>query len=487
MNKDKIKNMECQVIQVINNMYFMLAILVISIIILTVSLLEKEYNGAFIGISVFFLYSTIYAFANRRKSFLLLIMNLMLFTFVLSRPTIAILKGLEWWNFPNIDKALIAIFITEVFLLVGAKIADKIIKKSKKTNAKKKETKQYISTILLVLVLVTAVVNLCTGMIDYINMKDLDYASVYTKQSPTSNIIIRILNAMFSGSVYAYLATMPKKKNSIIVLLIYSILAIPSFLLGSRNVLVSRILLAVIYVVIRDIIEHGNEVWITKKIKIIAIALVPIVIAFLGAYNYIRDDKEVPDDNLILDFFYKQGTTFDTICQGFAKENELKNQPNVISYSFGDIIDYAIHNSISQKIFHTSDLGNGNNLMKVTQSNSLAHRLSYLMLSEESYLEGHGRGTSYIIETYMDAGMIWLAIYSTIIGMYLEGIIEMFKTRKFLGKYIILTSLSQIFLLPRYSASGFFTFLITPQFWVIPVILFIITEVVEKRNKECKE
>ena len=84
---------------------------------------------------------------------------------------------------------------------------------------------------------------------------------------------------------------------------------------------------------------------------------------------------------------------------------------------------------------------------------------------KEEYLEGHGRGSSYLIETWMDFGYIGVFIFSIIIGMILIYMVYGFGKRVLLST-IILVGLQNIFFIPRAEATGWLTFLIYLQFWV---------------------
>ncbi len=302
------------------------------------------------------------------------------------------------------------------------------------------------------------------------------------------NIIIRVISSIYEYMTILVLVMFPRKKETVIILGLYISSSIPSFLLGSRNEIVLKSIFAIVYYAFRNYYYANGEKWIKKYHKIMGLILVPIFIIGLGAYNYIRDDKAVENSspiNMFVDFFYKQGTTFDTICQGFENEKLLKNQKHVISYTFGDFIDYILHSTISQKIFKTDSLGTGNSIKMATESNSMAHHLSYIVLGD-TYLQGHGRGTSFLIELYMDFGIIGVIIYSIILGILLIVILKLCGNKKILIRYIAFTVLANIWTLPRYSATGFLSFIITPQFWIVIIMLYVIECISKKigRNGE---
>lgn len=482
-------------------------IIVLGILILffVLSISNQKYNIILTIILLIWIYNILYSIINLKKRFLYLIMNLMLFTFVLSRPTLNLIRGNSVWYFSDIviQKTLLSIGIAEIFLAIGNYIAEgKLIIKIQeyvkrifsfrqdKRAPKIENENYYINNVLIVLLVISGTANIFMSILNYINMKNQDYALIYTSGVQKFPFVLRNIAAIFPFSITAFLSTMPNKKKTTITLIAYCISNIPLFLLGNRSGLVLSILFSIVYIIIRYFIEKKDTKWITKRKVITVLIMIPIFIVLLGAYNYIREDKEVKTKSpisLIADFFYKQGTTFDTICQGFKYESKLKNDYNIISYSLGDILDYLMHSTISQKMFNTDSLGTGNNMNMIKESNSMAHHLSYLVLGEETYLKGHGRGTSYIIETYMDGGYFLLAIYSLILGYYLTNIIGIIEKQDKLVNYIILTTLLEIFLLPRYSASGFFSFIVEPQFWVIPIIIISIKYIIRLRKGKVSE
>ena len=478
---------------VINNKIFG-ACTLLSFIVAIIFNCYNIYNGTIIIIFLYWIYSVIYCITDLKRNSLILIMLLCFFTFIISRPLISLFRGDEWWYFSDvaISKALISIFLSLAFIMIGNKIYLHILYKRndnkinfKKTNINRRKiikakkvlvNRHFESKIIFVIfcfVIITGVFCLYMEVSNYISLHGIDYSKVYTAAVPNHNIIVRVMSSLYIYIFILYLVTMPKKKYVYILLMFFIITSVPSFLLGSRNVLVLRVIFSLLYVFFRNYTRYYDEVWITKKIKIALMVSVPIFVVFMGAYNYIRADENIDSSpmELIVDTFYKQGTTFDTICQGFEYEEKLKDNKK-ISYSFGDIIDYLVHNTISQKIFSTKAFPSGNSLIVVREGNSLAHKLSYYVLGEFSYLDGHGRGTSYILETYMDGSYLWLSLYSILLGVYLTIFFDLINKNKVLLSFIVLMSIYEIFLLPRFSASGFISFVIKPQFWAVYLLFY---------------
>lgn len=467
----------------INNRITLILTLFITIIGLFIPLFYEAYNLSMLSIFLLWFYCCLYSMCNYKENVFILIFLFMIFTFIIDRPLISMIRGDVWWYFDSITirNVLVCIYVSIVFVFCGGLLGEKFIKDSSIKQKNINFSSNCINFIKII-VLITFIFNFSTELINYFKFKSLDYASIYTGEVVNFPIVVRLLTSLFPYFCISYLAFLPKKKNVIMVAVLLLTSAIPSFLLGSRNLLVLRMLFIFVYIIIRYLLNNGDLKKISKKGICIFVILLVFFVAFLGTYNYIRDNNKISNFNLFsmtVDFFYKQGTTFDTICQGFSYETELKNA-KIVSYTFGDIIDYIEHNTISNKLFGTESLGSGNSLLMVNKSNSVAHKLSYYVLGEDMYLKGHGRGTSYIIETYIDGGVLLLAIYSIFIGLFLRSIMFIIKQNKFLLSIICLNTLYNIYLLPRYSASGFVTFLFTIQFWLVPFIIIIINKVLKK-------
>ncbi len=120
---------------------------------------------------------------------------------------------------------------------------------------------------------------------------------------------------------------------------------------------------------------------------------VPVGIAGLGIFGYIRegDSHEGGLFGQIVQFFYDQGTSFDTIRNIFKNIDKL---PDEISknYTFGPIHEYIFNGSIAQKFFGAMNLGNNNSEIKAVYGGYLAHS-AYCGISKDTYLAGRGFGS----------------------------------------------------------------------------------------------
>ncbi len=482
MNFEFLKTIKIRKDSKVSMIVFVIFILV-AIVIYKISTLIESFNLAVVSITLVFMLNLWWACRNISKRYIFIGMNFMMFVFILSRPLISELRGQKWWYFNSevIWKSLDALLISFLVSLLGSIVADKVkfeVEYDKRSLSKYKKSKKCI----YLLELLTFLVYFSVEINKYMIFKNLDYSSIYENNSINYSIVVRLFYSLYVYMTMFIFAMMPKKREIAVVSTLYIISAVPSLLLGSRNDIVLRCIFVIVYYLFRHYYFKGDEEWILVQHKIIAVVVIPVAIISLGAYNYLRDDESIKNHSpfyMFVDFFYKQGTTYDTICQGFENEEKLKGQKHVISYTFGEFIDYALYNTISQKLFKTHSIGSGNSIEMATFSNSMAHHLSYIVLGG-TYLQGHGRGTSFLIEVYMDFGWIGIVIYSFALGMSLILILKLCCSKNIIFRYISFTVLSSIWILPRYSATGFLKFIIMPQFWIIVVIVNVIRFIGEK-------
>ena len=200
-------------------------------------------------------------------------------------------------------------------------------------------------------------------------------------------------------------------------------------------------------------------------------------IAFLGAVNYYRSGLNPNSETsipIMLDFFYRQGTTFDTVCQGLQYQSDIMSLPQSSAYSIGPIYDTVKHSTLSKMFFNTTGLGSGNSVTMVMKGNSLAHKLSYVVLGEASYLSGFGRGSSYLIELFYDGGIPLVIVFSFIVGAYLASINYLIQKGSWFVNTIVIATLDKIFYIPRASTFDFLFFLFTPHFWLIMILAMLV-------------
>ena len=195
----------------------------------------------------------------------------------------------------------------------------------------------------------------------------------------------------------------------------FLISAVPSLLTGVRNPIVLNALFILVYYILRDVLENGSR-WLGKAEKACLILVAPVALVFLSAYNYIRAGEKTSMGvfDSVVDLFYKQGVSFDVLGIGCRS---LPNLPDVVpkNYTFGPFTDYFFHNTLAQRLFGAMDLGSGNSVDRAVYGSSFSHSMSYV--ARDDYLQGHGWGSSYLLETYADWGYLGVIIASFLFGL----------------------------------------------------------------------
>lgn len=442
-----------------------------------ITLRTGEYNGALAALIIVWGYCLLYGLADLSARFNFAVMTAMIFVFLLSRPVIACLYGQDWcyWSDSTICRSMTIILLGQIALFCGAFYIEGLaggseIKHTAGTLRNEAEIVRGLRFALAAVLLFTWTGCMAAQMYSYLSLRNYSYAAMYTGLAPSVPFVFSLLSTIFPYVVFAYLATMPGKKASLIVMSAYILTGVPVFLLGNRTSLISKIVFCTVYFFIRNKLRVNTGRWITPAIKMAFIIMVAASVLFLGVMNYSRADKVASLETSMpigVDFFYRQGTTFDTLCQGLEHQDRLESLPQAVSYTFGDLIDYVKHNRLSRYLFGADDIGTKNSIKIVEESNSLAHRLSYVCLGEAYYLEGHGRGSVYLLENYLDFGYPGVIWFNFLLGMLMSGTVAMMKRGRFLLNLILLTVLSKVFLIARSSSSSFLLFLVTPHSWIV--------------------
>lgn len=433
-----------------------------------------NFNFQIFGIVCLGANNLLFAFRKMGDRVLFFFFTIMLFTFMYSRPLIGLMRGNNWWWYfepESIQFSLTALFITTLFLYIGVILYSIIEIKwfPKKENKTIETSEQYKKRMILFLVSLLMFIACwaCSALIDVeklLFVRGHSYEEFYVSYKTLVPLPIKVLAVMLPYSICFLLAFKPRKKVVFPVLIFYVSGGIPTLLMGQRNTLVLRLLFALVYYIIQNY-NDKRDVWLGKFEKFgIAIGS-PLLLLLLGAYNYIRANTAVESNgvvSLILDFFYKQGTQFDTLTSGYENLSKLPFI-DVKNYTFGGFIDSLKHGFIAQKIFGLPGLGDGNNPVKGMVSNSYAHNLAYVY-RRDAYLAGNGNGGSYLLDVNADYGMLGIVVFSLLFGVILIYLVRLFTTRGYLSSVFVLCCLSDIFWTPRGGATDWIQFLIKPSF-----------------------
>lgn len=434
------------------------------------------------GMISLFASNLFFGFAEGHTRFIFLFFHLSIFTFLVTRPMIAFFRGNPWYlDYTEVSTqiTLCVMFLSMLALRIGAVIGDGILKRmdgpdrpvctETKYAADFRET---LATIALIVFVITIAASFAEELEKLTFMKERAYNEYYLSYASSLPYAVITIGAMSKYALCIYLATFPKKKNALIVLAVFLLNAVPMFIIGTRNPVILRLMFIVTYFIFRDVI-HDREKWVGRIEKTIMILIVPVSLPFLGMYQYIREDNEVTKGILgsIVGFFYSQGTSFDTIRMIHHNLDKLPSQV-AKNYTFGPFSDYILFGSLGQRLFGNPAIGNVNSAAKAIYGSNLAHSAMYAVYPDR-YLEGWGKGSSYMIENYVDWGYPGVFIFSLLLGIVLILMIYLLKQPNTLIRTITLMSLLGLFFAPRAEATDWISFLVYLQFWALIIAVYL--------------
>lgn len=438
----------------------------------TFAILDENLDMMLISTIILWSCNMVYCFENLKIRALFLIFNFVDFLFLISRPAIDLLKAVDTWhNFSDSANmfSIFTVYISLLFLWIGNSFAESIIeKKSKKitfyenTDIEFNHILQFVSSSFFYLSVVMVFI---VELEKLLYMRGRNYEEIYVSFKSELPFFVNTLASMCKYFLCIFLATFPSKKKCFLPLVLYVFSAFPYFLIGARYKLVINALFAVTYYVLREFLGKKGE-WIGKFEKTVFIIGSPLVLAFLGAYNYIREGRKMVSGGffgLLIDFFYRQGVSSEILKVGYSFLPKIK-YTCFVNYSFGEIIDYVFHGSLAQILFGAKSLGEGQNINLGMYSSLLANRIAYTAVPE-SFLSGHGWGSSYILDTYADWGYLGIIFFSLFLGILFSYMNCYFKKRTLYTVFILLV-LTNVYYCPRSSAFGFLSFIVYLQFYI---------------------
>lgn len=281
-----------------------------------------------------------------------------------------------------------------------------------------------------------------------------------------------ILSTFVVYAMCIYLATKPKKFYSALVLGAFVFANVINLLVGTRNPFVLSVIFAFLYYFIRN--QEEKDKWIGLKEKLVLYIGAPLMMVAMGLLNYVRDDAEINKTgvfDILLDFIYKQGTSFGVLTRGYLYESNLPIK-EFRNYTFSPIIEYFSKGNLAILFGGRPFTATNNSMELALQSDRYPHNISYIVMKEE-YLEGHGIGSSYIMEIYTDYGLAGVFLFSILLGILFILMMRIAYSGKILLFGMTLLVLNNLFFMPRSSFSESFFSLFTLQFWGIIIVIFV--------------
>lgn len=460
-----------------------LLIVIFSLILFFVGNIIDNFNMILCSILIVLINNVCFSIFDIKRNIVFIIFNITFFTLLLGKYFFGMISNEIWYNKFDEDiqkNTLLLLYISLVSILVGNKLygiyqmmvhkyKKNIVKEEKKIN----ETKiKYIRTFLLISFLITLIPAIIETIEKIIFVYQNSYIGLHSEfKSQIPFIIQKLADTNFTFFVL-YLSTFPDKKQVISVTIAYICYLILTIFTGGRGEFVLGVILIFIYFIYRQ--YTFDEKYINMKRAMILIIITIIMITFLGAYNVLRNRKTIENFNPIkqfIQFFIDQSNSVDIISYAQKYEEMLPSDNN--NYTFGIIINKLLNRD--EYILET------NTEKTALYGNNLGATLSYLTM-KNSFLKGHGLGTQYIAELYIDFSYVGVIMYNVILGYVLIGLINI-KRENYIMFSLGLAIIYNLIYLPRQFAMTWLGYLLSSTVIAVYVLIFIIDRIIERRKK----
>ena len=430
--------------------------------------------------------STLYCFNNIKYYIIHLIFYITIFLFLVSRPTIDYFKyGLINTYQEDVYRfSFLAVIVSIIGITIGGLLISKRENKLKE-EIKALKNKRFIDSVRKVSLSVFLfsypfyLVRIIERLMYRLNVSYYEYYADFKSELP---YFTYTLSTFVVYAMCIYLATKPNKRHSTIVLGLFVTANVFNLLIGTRNPFVLSLIFSFVYFFVRNQTEKG--VWIGVKEKAMLYLGTPIMMLVMGFLNYARDGEGIGNmslSELLIDFVYKQGTSFGVLARGYLYGSNLPVR-EFRNYTFSPIIEYITRGNLGILFGGTPFVSANNSLELALTSDRYAHNISYIVLRQD-YLAGHGIGGSYVMEMYTDYGMIGLFLLSIIMGISFIFMMKSSYQSGILFFSITLLILNNLFFMPRGSFTESFLNLFTLQFWGIVIVIFFVAGLINRKVK----
>jgi len=417
----------------------------------------------------------LFGLARVRQRFLFLLFNGMIFLFLLGRQLVYVFSGqsIQSYDRQVIVLSTFLIFLSLLFLFFGFSLSERfsaaLQRSADKTSHSKKPFQQRLPLLQNAALFLFFVCFLCKIYLEIdklLFMEGKRYYEFFTGYAASNPPFwIRTFGNALLYPLCIFLATMPSKKKTLCPFLCLLASSFGSLAIGTRNPLMLNLFFILVYFFIRDFLDRsspGQKKWLGKKEAAAILTAAPLLFLAMAWINYSRDgvDAALSPAALAVDFLTKQGVSFLTVCAGLTVAGSLP--ATNINYTFGPFIEYFTRGTLMQALFQNKALQN-HTVEKALYGNSFSDTVSFLTRSD--YLEGHGSGSSYIIELFVDFGYAGVIIGSVLLGVFFAFMIPGLRKHWLTGS-LCLAAAGNVLLIPRSSAAGWLLFTTSAQFWL---------------------
>ena len=461
---------------------FSLAIIVLGV----VSIVLNDRLSFFCALIIFFI-GFIFLLKDLEYNVFMLAFLVSFFTFLLGSEAIWLMGwGKNKYLFsPEVDNhAYVSITISVMFLFLSYIATNSYLRKKRIVAVNESVLSGRVLSIRKVslfffygLLVFKIIINLS----ELIFVRTFGYSNLYSDYNFQGPSLFIKFSDMCTLSFFVFLGTLPSKKKCKIPVLLYLCVTAITIFTGRRNDLITTVLLVFVYYCIRNKMNSGNEVWISRKKIYIFVILTPLLLSLLSTLSALRSGTQ---DNLTIsyfkgigDFFFQQGFSINIIKWEKLLEKSI---PNKI-YSLGQTYEFfTTRNFISRALFDFKRFS-GQTVERALEGHRLSYLLSYLVFPW-SYAHGYGVGSCYIAEAYHDFGYLGIAIINCIYGFLFAN----FNYTNYRGPIymgISFLMMQSLLMAPRAYADGFIGAVLDFSNIEILLLIWLISKFVNPRRE----
>ena len=437
-------------------------------------------NFYILTLSIFALYAAdfIMAWKKRHDRGVVLLFLLSFFTFLLGKMLIYMFTGMQWWADFTVEETLVVIkgiYLALLFFPVGVVLSEHTRLSSRTIGSTDRSltiTSRMLSIqrIALTLYWATLAANAFEIISRVIFVIRNSYVEAYLSYSGV-NIFVSRLADINKISFFLFLATVPSKQHAKRPIIVWTLLNMVSILSGGRTTAVITLLVLFYYFIYRD--EHLNEgetEWLTPRMKRIIVIATPIIIVFLGAWNYLRNSRNVDLGffGLFFDFFESQGGSYKHLAYAQRYAGELPQK----FYTFGPVINFLRGNIFVSRLTGFR-MPAQNTVAAATGGFSYGQAITYIA-QPWNYLAGLGMGSSYLAELFYDFGYIGIIVFNILLGALFSKLSRVSPHRT-MGIFFMLVILDSTLNLPRNACMAWFTSITSITLWFTLFIVYLLT------------
>ena len=395
------------------------------------ALMCNSYPMAVVVTNLIFVYLIIYCLRNLRRQIMTLVFCASIMFFFLGQPTLSCLLydnkftipinsfASVWWGINSAFLALIGILLGSS-IRMKVSLNNIIQKNSYYPNMNIKHIQKLFGYLCYFALFSNFYIS-CKKMIYMLNYGYIAYFADYDMSD--CNFFARFGARSLFLCLSIYLATLPSIKKSIIVLILYILSMIPSVIGGGRGSFMLAVAFSFIYTYIR--MQHSSGLSNHKcmgsgkrRWQILLIITGVLFIYFADIIGHIRMGETATLNlnpfGLLAQLIFNQSTTFCLMANAFSLSDKLE-EFHVASYTLGPIFDTLRSQYIARLLFDTPSLA-GQSMNVLLHTQNLSHHISYLLLGDR-YFDGVGVGSSYLLELYLDSGVVGILIFNIVLGI----------------------------------------------------------------------